>query len=319
MKAFFYSILLCAVLAVGLAGWSLTVLMRPGPLEEPVTILFPSGDRFLQMTDALSRQKVIAHPLVFEIFAFARGQSSGFKAGEYFFPAHISAFEVASMLASGKTVVHHFTVPEGLMTSEILELIRNTPLLEGDITLDIKEGELLPETYNYSRGDKRNDLLTRMRNAMRKTLQEAWEGRADGMPLKTPEEALTLASIVEKETGLKAERPHVACVYTNRLKRGMLLQADPTTAYAITAGKKKLTRALSLADLQMDSPYNTYRSFGLPPGPIANPGRASIFATLHPLVCDDLYFVATGTGGHNFARTEAEHAENVRKYRAARR
>jgi UPF0755 protein len=219
------------------------------------------------------------------------------------------------MMAAGRTVVHRLTIPEGLMTSEILEIIKNTEGLDGEITLDPQEGDLLPETYNFSRGDKRNDLITRMHHAMQKALQDAWEGREEGLPLTGPMQALTLASIVEKETGLASERPHVASVYINRLKKGMLLQADPTTAYAVTAGKHKLARPLTYADLQTESPYNTYRVQGLPPGPIANPGKASILATLHPDQSEDLYFVATGTGGHNFAKTAAEHEENVRRYR----
>lgn len=316
MKGFFYSVLVLCFLAAGFVWWASSEFTSPGPLEEPATLVFPAGDRFTQITETLAAQKVIAHPFLFEVLVFARGESSKFKAGEYTFPAHITAFDVATMIAGGKTVVHKLTIAEGLMTSEILELVKQAPALDGEVTLDPKEGELLPETYNYSRGDKRNDIITRMRHAMQKTLAEAWTGRADGLPLTTPEQALTLASIVEKETSLTDERPHVASVYINRLKKSMLLQADPTTAYAVTMGTHKLARPLSLADLQLDSPYNTYHSAGLPPGPIANPGRASILATLHPIASDDLYFVATGTGGHNFARTQAEHEANVKKYRA---
>lgn len=315
MRAFLRSIIILGLVALGFAWWVAAGFTQAGPLQESKTIVFPAGDRFTHIADTLGEQGVIAHPFLFKVLVFARGESSRFKAGEYLFPPSISALEVAAMIAGGKTVMHHFTIPEGLMTSEILEMLRQTPLLDGEITLDVKEGELLPETYNYSRGDKRNEIITRMRRAMQKTLAEAWEGRADGLPFTTPLQALTLASIVEKETGLPSERPHVASVYINRLKKGMLLQADPTTAYAVTDGKHKLARALTTADLQMDSPYNTYRAAGLPPGPIANPGRASILATLHPIVSDDLYFVATGTGGHNFAKTEAEHEENVKKYR----
>ncbi len=316
MKTFFYSVLIIIALVAGGLWWTAASFTQNGPLETPITIVFPPGDRFTQIADTLEAQGVIAHPFLFKALAFIRGESSRFKAGEYIFPAHVSAMEVSFMMANGKTVVHHLTIPEGLMTSEILDILRQTSALDGEITLDIKEGELLPETYNFSRGDKRNDMLTRMRHAMQKTLAEAWEGRADGLPFTTPQQALTLASIVEKETGLPSERPHVASVYINRLRKGMLLQADPTTAYAVTEGKHKLMRPLSLADLQINSPYNTYHTLGLPPGPIANPGRASLFATLHPVVSDDLFFVATGTGGHNFARTQAEHEENVKKYRA---
>jgi len=316
MKTFFTMLAALMAIAAGAVWWATAGFVEPGPLPQSVTITFPPGDRFARIVDTLAEQGVIAHPFVFEVLVFARGESSRFKAGEYVFPAHVSPKDVAILMASGKTVVHHLTIPEGLMTSEILELVKQAPALEGEITLDVKEGELLPETYHYSRGDKRNDLITRMRRALSRTLDEAWAGRAQGLPFTGPEQALTLASIVEKETGLPAERPRVAAVYINRLRRNMLLQADPTTAYAVTMGKHKLGRPLTAADLQLDSPYNTYRSMGLPPGPIANPGRASIFAVLHPMTSDELYFVATGTGGHNFARTQAEHEENVRKYRA---
>jgi UPF0755 protein len=316
VKAFFYSILVLGALAAASVWWAAAGFVQAGPLTASATIVFPPGDRFTGIADTLAEQGVIRHPFIFKVLVFARGESSRFKAGEYIFPPFVSAQEVAGMMAGGKTVVHHLTIPEGLMTSEILDIIRQTAALDGEITLDVKEGELLPETYNFSHGDKRNDIIARMRHAMQKTLNGTWAGRADGLPFTGPEQVLILASIVEKETGLPSERPHVAGVYINRLKLGMLLQADPTTAYAVTLGKYKLSRRLSLTDLQTDSPYNTYKSAGLPPGPIANPGRASLLATLHPMNTEDLYFVATGTGGHNFARTPAEHEENVRKYRA---
>jgi UPF0755 protein len=316
VKAFFYTLLALATLAAGTAWWATATFTEPGPLEQPVTIVFPPGDHFSKITDTLAEKGVINHPLIFEILVFARGESSKFKAGEYVFPANVSPRDVALLMASGKTVMHHLTIPEGLMTSEILELVKHAPALDGEITMDIKEGELLPETYYFSRGEKRNEIIIRMRHAMQKTLDEAWAGRMQGLPFSGSDQALTLASIVEKETGLPGERPHVAAVYINRLRKVMLLQADPTTAYAVTLGKHKLTRPLSAADLALVSPYNTYRSPGLPPGPIANPGKASILAVMHPLASEDLYFVATGTGGHNFARTPEEHAANVRKYRA---
>ena len=315
LKAFLYSISVLGILLAGVAWWARADYTHSGPLHGSKTVVFASGEGFSHIADALGAQGVIAHPLLFKALVFFHGDSAHFKAGEYIFPAYVSAQEVEAMMTGGKTVVHHLTVPEGLMTSEILEIITQTTALDGEITLDVKEGELLPETYNFSRGDKRNDIIARMRRAMQKTLDDAWAHRAQGLPFTSPGQALTLASIVERETRLAFERPHVAAVYINRLNKGILLQADPTTAYAVTGGKHKLTRPLSLADLQLNSPYNTYRVLGLPPGPIANPGRASILATLHPMVSDDLYFVASGFGGHNFARTEAEHAKNVKKYR----
>ncbi len=315
MKKPLYLVLSLSAVIIAVILWEIAAFFTPGPLEKSTTIVFPPSTHFTTIADMLAENHVISHPLVFKIALVVGGQSSRIKAGEYAFPPHISEREVAYMLAFGKTVVHHFTVPEGLMTSEILQMLENDDLLAGEITLDVKEGELLPQTYNYSRDDKRNDMIERMRHAMQKTLQEAWDGREGNLPFETPQQALILASIVEKETGLAMERQHVASVYINRLRKSMLLQADPTTAYAVTGGKYKLPRPLTYDDLMIKSPFNTYKSRGLPPTPIANPGKASILAVLHPAQTGDLYFVATGTGGHNFARTPEEHSANVKKYR----
>ena len=314
MKKRLYPAIASFVLLMVIIASGITSYYGSGNLENSTTVIIPQGARFSEITEILTENKIIAYPFLFKTIVFLNGESSHIKAGEYAFPAHVSPYETASILASGKTVIHHLTIREGLMTSEILEMVKNNAMLAGEITLDIKEGELYPETYNFSRGDKRNDLLARMRRAMQKTLEEAWAGRAENLPFADSQQALTLASIVEKETGIASERSRVAAVYINRLNKGMLLQADPTTAYAVTNGKAKLSRPLTLKDLTLDSPYNTYKTAGLPPTPIANPGKASILATLHPETSDELYFVATGTGGHNFARTLQEHSENVKKY-----
>ena len=316
MKKPLYVVTAIFVLVFTIALWDIGSYYFPGDLEKPTTLIFAPNSHFTDIADSLAENHVIQHPLIFKILMFVSGQSFKVKAGEYAFPPHISEEDVAVMLATGKTVIHHLTVPEGYMTVEVLDMVKKNELLTGEITLDVKEGDLLPETYNFSRGDKRNDLIERMHHSMQKALEEAWQGRAENLPVKTPEQALILASIVEKETGLVSERQHVASVYINRLNKNMLLQADPTTAYAVTGGKYKLTRPLTRDDLNFKSPYNTYQSPGLPPGPIANPGKAAILAALHPIQSDDLYFVATGTGGHNFARTPAEHAKNVEIYRS---
>jgi UPF0755 protein len=299
--------------------WTEYEFNAPGDLTEPVTLVFPLGTGFETIADMMAEKGIIRHPNLFKVQVFLRGKSSRFKAGEYAFPPHVSPASAAHMIASGKAVIRHLTIPEGLMVSEIIEIVSKVPVLRGEITLDIKEGELLPETYFFSYGDKRNDMLLRMKRAMEEAVKEAWAGRAEGLPITTPEEAVILASIVEKETWLAAERPNVASVYINRLKKNMLLQADPTTVYALTQGKQKLDRPLTLSDLKLESPYNTYSVKGLPPGPIANPGKASLMAALHPANTDYLYFVATGKGGHNFARTGAEHAANVKLYREAQK
>lgn len=319
MKTLSYSVLIFLCLCLSVLWWVDYDFYSPGDLAEPVTLVFPSGTHFDEIADMLAEKGIIRHPNIFKLQVFLRGKSSRFKAGEYAFAPHISEASVAEMIATGKSVMRHLTIPEGLMVVEIMEILRKEERLTGEITLDIHEGELQPETYFYSYGDKRNDLIMRMKHAMEKTLDEEWATKAEGLPITTKQEAVTLASIVEKETSLDAERARVASVYINRLKKGMLLQADPTTVYAVTEGKYKLERPLSLKDLALDSPYNTYRTQGLPPAPIANPGKASLQAALHPAVTEDIYFVATGKGGHNFARTAAEHMNNVKMYREAQK
>jgi UPF0755 protein len=242
------------------------------------------------------------------------------KAGEYEIPAHISMQALVDLLQSGKVVQRRLTVPEGSTTAEVVEQVRKTEALAGEITLDLKEGDLLPETYFYSRDDTRDGLLSRMKEAMDKTLDEAWRKRAAGLPLVTRREALVLASIIEKETAIPAERPRVAAVYLNRLRRRMKLESDPTVIYGLTGGKGLLNRDLTRADLMSTSPYNTYMVTGLPPGPICNPGRASIVAATTPAPRDrSLYFVADGQGGHAFAANLLEHNRNVERWRQIQR
>ena len=215
---------------------------------------------------------------------------------------------------AGETVVRRLTVPEGLTTAAVLDLLRNAEGLVGEAP-DPGEGRLLPETYHYSHGDSRADLVARMQRAMDKALARLFRDRPAGSPLGSETELLTLASIVEKETGLSGERARIAGVFVNRLKRGMRLQTDPTVIYALTGGRRELGRPLTRADLRVDHPYNTYRIPGLPPGPIANPGLAALEAAARPAETNALYFVADGAGGHLFARTLREHNRNAARYR----
>jgi UPF0755 protein len=243
------------------------------------------------------------------------GRDRDLRAGEYAFPARATPQGVIAMLAKGETVARRLTVAEGLTVSEIFDLLQSTEALVGDLPPPPEEGSLLPETYFYAYGDARVGLVRRMEEAMRATLDDLWSRRAEGLPFRTRREALILASIVDKETGVADERDKVAAVFINRLRRGMRLQADPTVIYGLTEGDGALGRELNRVDWEHDSAYNTYQVDGLPPGPIGNPGRASIEAVLRPANVDYLYFVADGSGGHAFARTLAEHNRNVAQWR----
>lgn len=307
---------LATLVIATVAGWGIKYYNAPGPNTENVTVIIPKGTGFQGITALLDENGVIKHPQVFSAIAVLFDKASKVKAGEYAFPAHVPPKDVLDSLVEGKTVVHRMTVPEGYTTQQVLDMVENEDKLQGKIPPDIKEGELLPETYYYSRDDSRAELVARMRRSMRSLLMELWENRRANLPYRTPLEALTLASIVEKETYLDSEYGTVASVYVNRLRKGMLLQADPTTIYAITLGKRDLGRTLRYSDLRMKSPYNTYTTKGLPPGPIANPGAKALTAALNPPETDYIFFVATGDGGHNFAVTYKQHEVNVQKYRA---
>jgi UPF0755 protein len=315
--------LLLLVLGAGLAGgtayWAYTRFHEPGPASAPTTVVIDQGLGVRAIADRLAAAGVIDAPLIFAAGVRVYGEGRPLRAGEYAFAARLSMRQVMQQLMDGATVVHRLTIPEGLTSAEIVALVAAAPDLEGAVPAAIPaEGTLLPETYFYSKGDARAQLLARMATAMSEALAELWPRRDGAVPLETPAEAVILASIVEKETGLPEERPRVASVFFNRLERGMPLQSDPTVIYALTDGKGPLDRGLTRADLQVADPYNTYVNAGLPPGPIANPGRASLEAVLHPDDTDDLYFVADGNGGHAFAETLDEHNRNVAAWRKLR-
>jgi UPF0755 protein len=222
------------------------------------------------------------------------------------------------VLRAGKPFTRRLTLPEGLTSAEAVVLINGAEALDGDAGETPVEGSLLPETYHYVRGDLRTELVRRMQRSLDETIDELWPRRAEDLPLADKREAIILASIVEKETGIPEERPRVASVFVNRLRAGMRLQSDPTVAYGISGGSGPLGRALTRQDLQTPSPYNTYLNDGLPPGPISNPGRAAIEAVLNPADTKFLYFVASGNGGHAFAKTLEEHNRNVEQWRKLR-
>jgi UPF0755 protein len=303
------------VLVAGAALWGLHLVNRAGPLETETAVVIPRGSGLDNISAALTDAGVVDQPLVFVAAAKMTGANRALKAGEYAFPAHVSIAEAFRILQSGKTVVRRFTVPEGLTSSQVVRLMRDEPSLAGEITDEPAEGSLLPETYHYSWGDGRAEMLKRMQAAMRTALQAAWSKRSLSLPLDTPEQAVILASIVEKETSVPRERAKVAGVFVNRLLSNMKLQSDPTVVYALTQGDGALGRPLTRADWKFESPYNTYVIDGLPPAPIANPGKASLEAVMNPEQHEFVYFVADGSGGHAFAKTLAEHNRNVTRWR----
>ena len=314
LKAVF-ALIICALLAVlGLAAYGFYYYEGNGPLAQDKTVIFQHGEKFQAIVSDMAQAGIIDNPLLFEALAAATGDYHKFKAGEYHFTAAMSPAQVMDMIAHGRVVIHKITVAEGLTVQQIVQLLKNEKALDGDVTGDIPEGNLLPETYRFNYGDKRQDIIGRMQSAMASQLAGLWEHRKEGLPFSTPAEAMVLASIVEKETGVDGERGHVASVFINRLRKGMKLQSDPTVAYGIDKSGK-LNRSLTIDDLRTPTPYNTYVIPGLPPTPIANPGRATILAVLNPPDTTDLYFVATGAGGHNFAATLEQHNDNVRAYR----
>jgi UPF0755 protein len=322
---FIYALTIAVVLSVGSFWWLSREYVRPGPLKTEILFEVRRGDSLSSIAAKLGREGALAHPKVFAIAGRILNQQANLKAGEYRFTPGMSAGQILTMLKEGKTFARRFTLREGLTSYEIVEILKNFPELQGDIAGIPAEGTLLPQTYDYTRGEQRQAVIERLRHAMRDTLEDLWPGRAENLPFSTKEEALSLASIVEKETGVTQERKRVAGVFINRLRHGIPLQSDPTVIYALTkgrhenAGRGPLGRRLLTKDLETVSPYNTYLNSGLPPGPIANPGRDSIEAVLHPEDHDYLYFVADGSGGHVFAATLAEHVQNVDKWRKIRR
>jgi len=313
-------LLLLAVLAVGGGWWLLgRYLDQPGPLAEEQVIELERGSGLAAIAGRLETAGVIEDARVFRLAARLTGRDRRLRAGEYRVPARVSPREVLDLLESGRVILHQLTIPEGLSTVEALAVVEAHPVLVGELPGALPgEGELLPETYSFPRGTTRAELVAQMERDMARLLAELWENRQAGLPLESPREALILASIIEKETAIAEEYGLVAGVFVNRLKRGMLLQTDPTVIYAITRGEGPLGRQLLRRDLEIDDPYNTYRYPGLPPGPIANPGRGALAAALDPAETDYLYFVADGSGGHAFARTLDEHNRNVARWRRIR-
>tara|TARA_R110000868_G_scaffold266274_1_gene525135 strand:+ start:4520 stop:5494 length:975 start_codon:yes stop_codon:yes gene_type:complete len=311
---------LCITAALTIGGAAVYVYVQytsPSRLVQGSDIVIPQGTGVRGIADIFRREHIIEEPLVFLMGVRISGLDRSLRAGEYHFPARVSPKQAVEILATGETVKRFVTFPEGLRSGEIVDRINLVDGLLGDVAGIPPDGMLLPETYQFSYGDTKQSILDRMVAAHDDLVTQLWPDRKENLPFDTIEQAIVLASIVERETGVAAERPRVAGVFVNRLNKKMRLQSDPTVAYAISPDKR-LDRALTRADLKFDSPYNTYVSSGLPPGPITNPGRDAIYAVLHPAETDELYFVADGTGGHAFARTLDEHNRNVARWRRIR-
>lgn len=309
--------LIAALVAVAALLWVVHGWSGAGPNPRTLAFQVPEGATLATTARDLEKAGAIRSARSFRLFARAFGSGRGIKAGEYRLPAHVSAARLLALLESGRTMQRLVVVPEGWPAVLVQEALEHADGLTGPAPLP-PEGSVLPDSYAFGKGDTRASVVTRMQRAMRTYLADAWARRKPGLAVKTPAEAIVLASIVEKETGKRSERRLVAAVYGNRLKRGMPLQADPTVIYPITKGKP-LGRRILLSELHAKNGYNTYAERGLPKGPIANPGRASIDAVLDPADSQALYFVADGSGGHVFANTLEQHNANVAKWRAYRK
>lgn len=318
---FWLVLIVLAVIVAGAVEWANAAWDAPGPAapsDKETVVLIPAHSRTHDVARLLQDRGVVKYALLFEFDARLKGYASQLKAGEYAVPSSASMGAIASILASGKSIQHKLTIAEGLTSDMVWKLVENDPELMGDAGPVPLEGTLLPETYLFTRGETRAHLLAKMTAAQQKFLGEKWPVRAPGLPLKSLHEAIILASIVEKESALPEERRHVASVFVNRLRMGMKLQSDPTIIYDISKGYP-LGRGIRQSELNAATPYNTYMVPGLPPGPISNPGKDSLDAVLNPQQTNDLYFVATGQGGHVFSATVEGQAKNVAAYRAFER
>jgi UPF0755 protein len=327
MLRFFNGLLSFAFLLLLIAGAVALALRasfeQPGPLGHATVAVIPKGEGVYEIASRLEREGIVSDRRLFMANYLSERLNSSLtdskpmqlKAGEFEIRRQASLRQVLETLIEGKTILYRITIPEGLTSAQIIERVRAEPNLQGEIQNLPAEGTLLPDTYKFSRGMARQELVDRMRSEQQRFLATVWEKRQKDLPLQTPEQALVLASIVEKETGRADERDKVAGVFVNRLKSRMRLQSDPTIVYGIAASQGTLGRGITRADIDTKTPYNTYQIDGLPPTPICNPGRPAIEATLNPAKTSDLYFVADGTGGHTFSPTLKDHNSAVQVWR----
>src|SRR5216683_6220246 len=308
------------VLMIGAGGiyvYGKQKIEAPGPLREDKIVNIPARAGMTDIADILQREGVIDNNRwAFIGSVFALKARSELKPGEYSFQKNASLRDVIGTMVEGKVVQHAVTIPEGLTSEQIMARLADNDIFSGTVREVPREGTLLPETYKFPRGTTRDQVIARMQQAQKRALAEIWERRNPDIPIKSPEQLVTLASIVEKETGKADERSRVAAVFVNRLRQRIKLQSDPTIIYGLVGGKGTLGRPIKRSEITQPSPYNTYVIEGLPPGPISNPGRASLEAAANPARTRDLFFVADGTGGHTFTETYDQHQKNVAKLRA---
>jgi UPF0755 protein len=314
------SALFTLVLLVALgAGLALTAgkqhFEAPGPLDQDKIVNIPQRLGVRDIADLLQREGVIDQPWVFIGGVWVRRAQGELKYGEYLFPKEASLRDVVNVIVDGKVIQHQLTVAEGLTSEQIVAKLMESDTLTGNIKEIPKEGSLLPETYNFTRGTSREQIIQRMQHEQRRLVQEIWDRRAPDLPLENPDQLVTLASIIEKETSKPEERTRVAAVFVNRIKQHMKLQSDPTIIYGLVGGKGSLGRPIMRSEIELKTRYNTYVIEGLPPGPIANPGRASLEAAASPARTKELFFVADGTGGHTFSESLDQHQKNVARLR----
>ncbi|MGO9941987.1 MAG: endolytic transglycosylase MltG [Rhodoblastus sp.] len=314
-SGFLTFLLLLSLVAGAAAVYASHAIRQPGSLASDTSVVIAQGAEVDEIAETLQSQGVIDSPFLFSLALYAEGARGKLKAGEYLFKQNASLQEVIDTMVQGRAILHSLTIPEGLTSQQIVERLRADDVLAGDIREIPREGALLPETYKFQRGDSRDKLLQKMARDQNQLIDEIWKRRARDLPLASPYDLVTLASIVEKETGKADERPRVAGVFINRLRKHMRLQSDPTIVYGLVGGQGPLGRPLTRADVESQTPYNTYVIDGLPPGPIANPGRAALEAVANPSRTQELYFVADGSGGHVFSDSLDTHNRNVQRWR----
>jgi len=319
---FIFMLAALGIIAATAALYSVkSVYQRPGPAAAEQDVQIPAGFGVAAIGSLLESRGLIASARIFAYGLYLEDNAGRLKAGEYKIPPHASMQEIADIIIRGRSVQFSITLPEGMTVAQIFAKLREAPLLSGDLPAELPpEGSLMTDTVSFNRGTSRQEIIRRLSVGQARLVNEIWAGRDPDLPLQSPQQMVILASIVEKETGLAAERPRVAAVFYNRLKKHMRLQSDPTILYGLfgSAGRPA-DRPIYRSDLERETAYNTYKIFGLPPTPICNPGRDSLLAVAHPAQTEDLYFVADGTGGHIFAASLSEHNNNVAKWRALRK